>query len=56
MSEKPNDPGKKSGEDTETFEKLPGKQKDLHHLKEAQEKSLGKDREQVDKEIKKKTP
>jgi len=51
----PNDPGKKLDEHVETFEKLPEKQKELHHLEEAEKKSIGKDLEKVDQAIEKKT-
>ena len=55
MTEEPNDPGKKLDEHLETFEKLPEKQKELHHLEEAEKKSSGKDLEKVDQAIEKKT-
>ncbi len=56
MNDEPNDPGKKLDKHVETFEDLPEKQKELHRLKEDEQRSTGKNLEEVDEEIEEKTP
>ncbi len=55
MSDDPNNPVTKTDEHVKTFENLPEKEKDLHRLKESEERSSGKDRKKVDEEIEQKT-